>query len=123
GLPRGARLLEAVEDAVLPALYAGASALLLPSRHEGFGLPALEAMAAGTPVIAARAGALPEVTAGAAELVDPDDEEGWIAAARRLVEDAELRRVRIAEGQARAAELGWERTAPEALAVYRAALA
>src|SRR5262249_526770 len=121
--PAPTRVLPEVEEDQLPALYGGAEALLLPSLHEGFGLPALEAMASGTPVLAARAGSLPEVTAGAAELLDPDDEEGWIAAARRLVEDAELRRVRIAEGQARAAELGWERTAPEALAVYRAALA
>jgi len=79
-------------------------------------------MAAGTPVIAASAGALPEVTAGAAELVDPDDDDAWIAAAQRLVEEGELRQGRIAAGRARAAELTWDRTARETLAVYRAAL-
>src|SRR5262249_37368615 len=122
GFPPNTRLLDSVDEAALPALYGSASVLLLPSRHEGFGLPALEAMAAGTPVIAARAGALPEVTAGAAELVDPDDEEGWIDAARQLVEDEALRRTRIAAGEARAAELTWDRTARETLALYRAAL-
>jgi glycosyltransferase involved in cell wall biosynthesis len=120
--PPTTRLLDALDDGALPALYASAAALLLPSRHEGFGLPALEAMAAGTPVIAARAGALPEVTAGAAELVDPDDDEAWLAATQRLVEDGEVRRIRIAAGQTRAAELSWDRTARETLAVYRAAL-
>jgi alpha-1,3-rhamnosyl/mannosyltransferase len=79
-------------------------------------------MAAGTPVLAARAGAPPEVTGGAAELLDPDDEAGWLAATQRLLDDGALRQARIEAGRARAAELGWDRTARETLAVYRAAL-
>jgi glycosyltransferase involved in cell wall biosynthesis len=120
--PASTRMLEAVGEDQLPALYGAAAALLIPSRHEGFGLPALEAMAAGTAVLAARAGALPEVTGDAAELLDPDDDEAWIGAARRLLDDGALRTRRIEAGRARAVELSWDRTARETLAVYRAAL-
>ncbi len=89
--PAPTRVLSEVDEADLPALYGSAEALLLPSRHEGFGLPALEAMATGTPVLAASVGALPEVTGGAAELLDPDDPEAWIAASNALVADPLLR--------------------------------
>ena len=69
------------------ALYAGARALVLPSLDEGFGLPALEAMSAGVPVVASRRGAIPEVTAGAAALVEPTDVEGLAAALLRMLQD------------------------------------
>lgn len=105
-----------VSDATLHALYAGAACLVLPSLHEGFGLPALEAMAAGCPVVAARAGALPEVCGDAAELVDPldtDDIARGIDAA--LARTTELR----AAGRARAAARDWSWTAEAMVGVYR----
>jgi glycosyltransferase involved in cell wall biosynthesis len=120
--PRPTRVLLEVDEAHLPALYGGAEALLLPSRHEGFGLPALEAMAAGTPVLAARAGSLPEVTGGAAELLDPDAPEAWLAATQALVADPILRARWVSAGRERARAYTWERCARQTLAVYRAAM-
>ena len=120
--PRPTRVLSEVEESQLPALYGSAEALLLPSRHEGFGLPALEAMASGTPVLAANAGSLPEVTGGAAELLDPDAPEAWIAATTALVGDAALRARLTSAGRERARAYTWERCARQTLAVYRSAL-
>ncbi len=120
--PRPTRVLTGVDEAHLPALYGGAEALLLPSRHEGFGLPALEAMATGTPVLAASAGALPEVTGGAAELLDPDVPEAWIAASNALVGDPLLRARWASAGRERARAFTWDRCARHTLALYRSAL-
>ena len=78
--PAGARRLGYVPDADLPSLYAGAAALAMPSLYEGFGLPCVEAMAAGTPVVAADRAALPEACGGAALLADPDDPDAFAAA-------------------------------------------
>ncbi len=116
------RFATARSDAELAELYRGAVALLLPSRNEGFGLPAVEAMACGCPVVAADAGALPEVCAGAAVLLSPDDAAAWCQAAVRLSASGEHRRALVAAGLARAAELTWERTARGLVAVYRAAI-
>jgi glycosyltransferase involved in cell wall biosynthesis len=97
------------EDKV--ALLGGAEALAFPSRYEGFGLPLLEAMACGTPVLTSNVSALPEVAGEAALLVDPDDPEALADGMGRLLEDAELRdRLRRA-GLARAAMFDWDRTA------------
>ena len=120
--PRPTRALSEVDESQLPALYGGAEALLLPSRHEGFGLPALEAMATGTPVLAANSGALPEVTAGAAELLDPDAPEAWIAASTALVENPLLRARWASAGRERARAYTWERCARQTLSVYRSAM-
>lgn len=120
--PRPTRVLAEVDESDLPALYGSAEALLLPSRHEGFGLPALEAMATGTPVLAASAGALPEVTGGAAELLDPDEPEAWIAASNALLADPLLRARWASAGRERARAFTWERCARQTLAVYRSAL-
>jgi glycosyltransferase involved in cell wall biosynthesis len=120
--PRPTRVLAEVDEAQLPALYGSAEALLLPSRHEGFGLPALEAMASGTPVLAANAGSLPEVTGGAAGLLDPDAPDAWIAASAALVEDPAIRARWVSAGRERARAYTWERCARQTLAVYRAAL-
>jgi glycosyltransferase involved in cell wall biosynthesis len=103
----GLRLLGRVDDALLPGLYAGAAAFALPSRYEGFGLPVLEAMAAGTPVVAANAGALPEVCGPAARLVEPEG-DAFAAALREVLADPGGLRER---GLARAREFTWDHTA------------
>jgi glycosyltransferase involved in cell wall biosynthesis len=109
-----------VPIADLPALYAGATCFVFPSLYEGFGLPVLEAMAAGTPVIAARAGSIPEVAGDAALLVDARVPEELAAAIETVVMDARLRERLIAQGRARAATFDWASVARRTLAVYEA---
>lgn len=104
----------------LPALYSAASAFVFPSLFEGFGLPVLEAMACGTPVICSDVSSLPEVTGGAALLVDPADAGSLAAAIVRLAGDESLRQSLREKGLARAARLTWRNTAAETLAIYRA---
>ena len=99
-----------VPDALLPGLYAGAEAFALPSHYEGFGLPVLEAMAAGTPVVAANSSALPETCGGAARLVAPDGDAFREALPALLADRAERERLRAA-GLQRAAGFTWETTA------------
>lgn len=105
----------------LAAQYRGATLFAFPSLDEGFGLPPLEAMAYGVPVVAARAGALPEVLADAACFVDPRDVAGWVAAMDAILRDPCLA-VRLRDaGRKRANHFPWSRTAEQTLAVYRAA--
>ena len=112
------RLLGEVGDTELATLYRGAACVAYVSLYEGFGLPVLEALACGAPVVTARGGACEEVAAGAAELVDPLDPDDIAAGLRRAAGSrGELR----ALGLARARELTWERTARETLAVYEEA--
>lgn len=115
------RRLGYVPEEDLPALIGGAVACCHPSLYEGFGLPALEAMACGTPVLASNASALPEVLEDGALYIEPQDVEGMAEALDRLSRDAALRECLIRRGQVRAKAFSWERTARETLEVYRAA--
>jgi glycosyltransferase involved in cell wall biosynthesis len=110
------RRLGIVSDEELVSLYTGASCLAIPSLHEGFGLPALEAMAAGTAVVAARVGALPDVTGGAAVLVDPLDPADIADGLERAITERDSL---VERGRQRAALFTWERTATMTTAVYR----
>jgi glycosyltransferase involved in cell wall biosynthesis len=112
-------LLGAVSDGLLDRLYQGASALVYPSLYEGFGLPLLEAMASGTPVIASRAASIPEVVGDAAIVLDPHDVQAWAAAIVDVVNDEHVRAAMRAKGLARAAAFTWARTARVTLDVYR----
>jgi glycosyltransferase involved in cell wall biosynthesis len=104
-------------------LYAGARLLVQPSFEEGFGLPVLEAMTVGVPVVAAEAGALPEVGGDAVLLAPPADPHAIALAIERLLDDDELARECGARGVARAAGFTWARTAAATVTAYAAAVA
>ena len=108
-----------VSEAELDALYSMAACCCLPSFSEGFGLPVLEAMVRGVPVVCADATALPEVAGDAALLFDPHDHRALAAALRRLLRDPVLAEDLATRGRARAREFTWERTARATLAAYR----
>jgi glycosyltransferase involved in cell wall biosynthesis len=122
GLEQHVRFTGYVEDADLPALYSAASLFVFPSLYEGFGLPVLEAMACGTPVVTSSVSSLPEVAGDAALLVDPRDVDAIASAMRRILDDSDLAADLRARGLARAAQFSWERTARETLAVYEKVL-
>jgi len=111
-----------VSDARLEALYREAAALVYPSLYEGFGLPVLEAMARGTPVVATRASSVPEVLGDAGVLLEPDDAAGWVASLDAIIGQPERRAALAEAGRARAAAFTWERTARETYEVYLRAL-
>jgi glycosyltransferase involved in cell wall biosynthesis len=108
-----------VTDSVRQELFAGAAVLVLPSWNEGFGLPALEAMAAGVPVIASARGALPEVVADAGILVNPGSAEEIADAIERVLEDSTLAAGLVTRGRERAATFSWSRAADEVRRLYR----
>lgn len=114
--------LSPVPDEELVRFISGATAVLLPSRYEGFGLPALEAMACGVPVVAANAGAFPEVVGAAGLLVSPSSARDWGHAVGRLCRDERQRAALVALGLERAARFTWDDCAKQTLAVYQRAL-
>jgi glycosyltransferase involved in cell wall biosynthesis len=111
-----------VTDADLPQIYRSALAFVFPSFYEGFGLPPLEAMACGTPVITSNRSSIPEVTSDAAILIDPFNTEELAAAMNRVNQEPDLRRELTRRGIQRAAEFRWSRTAAQTAAVYRSCL-
>jgi glycosyltransferase involved in cell wall biosynthesis len=111
-----------VPDEDLPAIYAGAQALVLPSLYEGFGLPVLEAMACGTPVVASGVSSILEVGGDAARYFDPTDVENMVDAIRRILRDVALQEKMHTRGLAQAARFSWERAAQETESVYSVAL-
>ena len=108
---KGLKLFGRVDEATLAALYRNATCLAFPSFYEGFGLPVLEAMAHGCPVVAADTGALPEVAGDAALYCDPEQPTTLAAAIRHLSEDEGLRQQLSFQGQERARQFSWEDTA------------
>ena len=104
-----------------PALYGGAACFAFPSFYEGFGLPPLEAMACGTPVVASKAGSLPEIVGDGGLLVDPRDEYALAGAMAQLLEDVDEREALSWKALEQAHRFTWERTALETLAAYREA--
>jgi len=108
-----------VRDESLPALYRGATAFVFPSFFEGFGFPALEAQAAGTPVIASNTSSIPEVCSPSTILVDPQKPEEIAQAIHRVLNDSSLRSRMISQGMAFSRKLNWQTTAAETLSVYK----
>ena len=111
-----------ITDPALRALYRGADVFAFPSRHEGFGIPVLEAMAQQTPVLAADIPALREIAAGAARLLPSDDTDAWVAALDELLHDTHERARLGAAGRQRAEQFSWTQCAEATRAVYREAV-
>ena len=109
-----------INDEDLPALYGGALLFVFPSLYEGFGLPVLEAMSCGVPVVTSNTSAMPEVAGDAALLVDPYDVKGMATAIAAIVHDASLRDNLRQKGLARAQQFSWEMTARQTLDLYLA---
>jgi alpha-1,3-rhamnosyl/mannosyltransferase len=121
--PARQRTLGFVSDDDLVSLYRGARALLAPSSYEGFGLPVLEAMRLGTPVLCARASSLPEVAGDAAAYVEPGDDAALAELAARVLEDDALHARMRAAGLARSACFSWDRTTRATLDAFDEAVA
>lgn len=110
-----------VQDEDLPAFYRAASAFIYPSLFEGFGIPPLEAMACGTPVVTSNTSSLPEVAGEAALLIDPYDEQALADAVARIVADQPLRTLLRERGLAQAKKFTWREAAEKTLQLYREA--
>jgi glycosyltransferase involved in cell wall biosynthesis len=124
GCSQAIQVLGYVDDQVVPYLYSGADLLLFPSLYEGFGMPVVEAMACGTPVVTSATTSLPEVAGDAAVLVDPESEEAIAAGILSILQECEdVRAARIARGLAQAGKFSWEKCAKEHLAVYDVVIA
>jgi glycosyltransferase involved in cell wall biosynthesis len=116
------RFIGPVQDDDLPALYGGAEVFVFPSEYEGFGLPVLEAMACGAPVVCSNRSSLPEVAGDAALLCEPQDSEALAHAIEQILTDRDLRATLQQRGLARAAQFSWEQTAQRTLNVYQSLL-
>src|SRR6266700_1326388 len=112
-----------IEEEDKPAIYSGASVFVFPSLYEGFGLPPLEAMSCGAPVVCSNRTSLPEVVGDAALTVDPENVQELVAAMRRVLTDNELQADLRQRSLQRAAMFNWRKTASETLAVYEETLA
>jgi alpha-1,3-rhamnosyl/mannosyltransferase len=119
GLKDTVKFIGPVKDADLPALYGGAELFVFPSEYEGFGLPVLEAMACGAPVVCSSRSSLPEVAGDAALLCDPQDVESLARTIEQALTDRDLRAALQQRGLARAAQFSWEQAAQRTLGVYR----
>ncbi|MDI6809511.1 MAG: glycosyltransferase family 1 protein [Candidatus Eisenbacteria bacterium] len=112
-----------VSENDLPVLYGGARLFVFPSLYEGFGLPVLEAMACGTPVVCSNTSSLPEVAGDAALLVNPLDVNGLVGAINRVLSDDGLQKEMVEKGFNQARRFSWERTARETVSVYERVVA
>jgi glycosyltransferase involved in cell wall biosynthesis len=120
GLSARVKMAGFVDDADLPAIYSAADLLAFPSLYEGFGLPLLEAMACGTPVISSDSSSLPEVAqGGSAIMLSPHDQEAWSAAMLDLLAVDETRQRLIAAGHERISHFSWRAAARQLAALYR----
>jgi glycosyltransferase involved in cell wall biosynthesis len=119
GAEDAVQFLSFVPEADIVALYNTADVLAMPARYEGFGLPAVEAMACGTPVVTSTTGSLPEVTGDAALHADVDADGALADAIVRVTTDTDLHETLMARGLERAAGFTWERAARQVLDVYR----
>ena len=119
GVAEHIRLLGKVSDEALPAIYQGATLFLYPTLYEGFGLPVVEAMASGVPVITSNTSALREIGEGSAQLVNPLDVEALARAIAHSMADPEHRASLVELGRRRARDFTWERAARRTLAIYR----
>ena len=123
GIRPALRLPGYIPNTDLPAIYSGAETFLYTSLRESFGIPILEAMACGTPVVTSNTSAIPEIAGEGAILVDPLDEEAIAAQLLRLETDRQVRADQAAYGLARAPQFTWEATARKLLDLYRSVAA
>lgn len=123
GMSDFVHLIGFADDDDLPALYSHAACFALPSLYEGFGLPVLEAMACGTPVVTSNISSLPEVAGDATLLIEPTDLDALTNALRLLLDDAALRSTLIEAGKARAQQFTWEKAAQQLGEIYRQIIA
>ncbi len=121
GVGGSVRRVGRIEDDVLAELFRLADVVAYPSRYEGFGLPALQAMRVGTPIVAARAASLPEVVGDAGQLVDPDDVDAWQAALALALDGGPVVQEMVRLGAVRARSHSWDRLVPMLVAAYRRA--
>ena len=122
GIEHLIKFLGYVPDDDLPLLYHASTAFIFPSRYEGFGLPVLQAMAAGTPVITTNLSSIPEVAGSAALYINPDNPATLVQALQAIQTNKDLRSSLIISGKQQAAKFSWKRTADETVAVYRKVL-